>query len=114
MECPIYESKRAGHKTVVIAIPDMECGYNDFEIDYDVFMKIVSGIKNGADYVETVWEHICSDCIARFKIRAEIGGSIVRFHMMTSYSSVPWTNQSSFYAYCTDMLEFADNYALTH
>ena len=46
MECPIYESKRAGYKTVVIAIPDMECGYNDFEIDHDAFMKIVSGIKN--------------------------------------------------------------------
>ena len=47
-------------------------------------------------------------------IRAEIGGSIVRFRMMTSYSTVPWTNECSFYAYCTDMLEFADNYALTH
>lgn len=114
MECPIYESKRAGHKTVVIAIPDMECGYNDFEIDHDAFMKIVSGIKNGADCVETVWEYVCPDCIARFKIHAKIGGAVVRFNMMTSYSTVPWTNECSFYAYRTDMLEFADNYALTH
>ena len=54
MEFPIYESERARYKTVIISIPDMECGYNDFEIDHDAFMEIVFGIKNGADCVETV------------------------------------------------------------
>lgn len=111
----IFEDENALRQSIVISVPDFEVGcHDDYEIDKDVFFKMMFAFKNGHTEFDREYEEIGHECIKYTKLHATVDENIVRFKQTESFNTVSYSFEYEFHAHLDDLMNFANRYALTH
>ena len=111
----IFEDENALRQSIVISVPDFEVGcHDDYEIDKDVFFKMLFVFKNGHTEFDGEYEEIGHECIKYTKLHATVDGNIVRFIKIDSFDTVSYSFEYEWQVNMKDLMEFTNRYALTH